>query len=150
MPSSATRLNGERNHGRRGYGQSVFRDILSLLSSIATSGKHLGVQKIFAVAEATRTFGNELNEVPQFKAYTAAAANGLEDFGDYVERTEVVEILDDTVEFAKRQPVITAAFALAAGIVLTQLVRNWRTLQGNSTPRSRSRTEPRSNSRRMH
>jgi hypothetical protein len=152
MPSSSTRTNGERGFERRAYGQSVLRDIFSLASSVAESGKHLGAQKIFAVAEATRIFGEDLHELPHLQAYAEAAADGLDDVGDYVDRTDMPEILDDMADYAKRQPIMTAALALAAGIALTQIIRNWRTLEpaANPKPRSRNRQEPRSNSRRMH
>jgi hypothetical protein len=152
MPSSSARSNGERNFERRNYGQSVLSDLLSLASSIAGSGKHMGAQKVFAVAEATRVFGEDLNELPHLKAYAEAAADGLDDFGEYVENTEIADILDDAADFAKRQPAITAAFALAAGILATQVVRNWRSIRSaaNPKPRTRSREERSSNARRIH
>jgi hypothetical protein len=152
MPSHSARSNSERQSERRNYGQSVMRDILSLASSVAASGKHLGAQKVFAVAEATRVFGEDLAELPHLRAYAEAAADGLEELGEYVDQTEVDDMFDDMVEFARRQPVITAAFALAAGIVAMQIARNWRTIQagGDTKPRKRGRQERRGNGRRVH
>jgi hypothetical protein len=152
MPSSSARHNGERDFERRNYGQSVLRDILALASSVAGSGKHIGAQKILAAAEAARMFSEDLEELPHLQAYARGAADGLEDLSDYIDRTEVMDILDDAVEMAKRQPAITAAFALAAGIVATQVIRNWRTIQPAAGAKSRTRSRERrpGNGRRMH
>jgi hypothetical protein len=152
MPSSSARFDGERDFERRNYGQSVLRDILSLASSVVGSGKHLGAEKIFALAEATRVFGDDLHELPHLQAYAQAAAEGLDDVGEYVDEVEIAELFDDVTEFAKRQPVITAAFALAVGIAVTQIARNWRTIkpQGSRRPRTRRRQGRRGNGRRIH
>ena len=152
MPSSSARHNGERDFARRSYGQSVLRDILSLASGVAGTGKHMGAQKIFAVAEAARMVGEDLNELPHLKTYAEAAADGLDEFGEYVDRTDIPEIVDDVIDFAKRQPVITAALALAVGIMATQLIRNWRASEAGTGPKSRARSrEGRTSlSRRMH
>jgi hypothetical protein len=143
MPSSSARSHGERTFDRRNYGQSVFRDILSLASSVGQSGKHLAAQKIFSVAEATRVFGEDLRDLPHLQAYADAAADGIDDLADYIDQTDIAEILDDAAMFAKRQPVITAAMALAAGVAVTQLVRNWRTIETAASPRPRARSRKR-------
>jgi hypothetical protein len=152
MPSSSARHNGERGFERRNYGQSVLRDILSLASSVGQTGKHLGAQKIFAVAEAARMFGEDLRDLPQLQAYAEAAAEGIDELGDYIDQTDIADILDDAATFAKRQPVITAAIAVAAGIAATQLIRNWRTIDtaGGPKPRSRGGAKRRGNGKRMH
>ena len=48
------------------------------------------------------------------QAYAGAAADGLEDLADYIDRTEVADIFDGITAFAKRQPVLAAAVTLAS------------------------------------
>jgi len=149
MPSSSTRRNGERTHSGRDYGQSILRDILSLASTVVGSSKHVGAQKISAVAESARTFGEGMAELPHLQAYADAAAEALDEFAEYIDATEVADILDDMGSLARRQPVMTAAAALAAGILVTQALRNWRTFS-RSANRPRSRTRRRGNGRATH
>jgi hypothetical protein len=127
MVRASTRRNGGRSFEGRGPSHSVFRDVLSLASTVIESGKHAGAEKIIAVAESTRAFGEDLDELPHLQAYAGAAADGLEDLADYIDRTEVADIFDDVAAFAKRQPVLAAAVTLAAGVAVAQAVRNWRT-----------------------
>jgi hypothetical protein len=150
MPSSSTRRNGERAYSGRDYGQSILRDILALASTVVGSGKHVGAQKISAVAESTRTFGEGMAELPNLQAYADAAADALDEFAEYVDTTEVADILDDMGTLARRQPVMTAAAALAAGIVVTQVLRNWRSLSRTASSRARPRSRRRGNGRVTH
>ena len=150
MPPSAARMNSERDFERRNFGNTVLRDMLSLVSGVAGSTKHLGAQKIHAVAEATRTFGEDLDDIPQLREYADSAAAGLDELGDYIERTEIPDILDDAIDYAKRQPMMTAALAIAAGIVITQVMRNWRMTQSSGEGRQRRRGGRGGAARRMH
>ena len=150
MPSSSTRRNGERTHSGRDYGQSILRDILALASTVIGTGKHAGAQKISAVAESARTFGEGMAELPHLQAYADAAADGLDEFAEYIDRTEVADILDDMGSLAKRQPLLTAAAAVAAGVVVTQALRNWRTINSGAYGRPRSRANRRGNGRATH
>ncbi len=48
--------------------------------------------------------------MPHLQAYADAAAESLEDLADYLDRNEVGDIIEDVGSFAKRQPVVAAAF----------------------------------------
>jgi hypothetical protein len=150
MPPSSTHRNGERTFPGRDYGQSILRDVVVLFSTIVESGKHVAAQKIFAIAESTRTFGGDVDELPHLQAYTEAAAEGLEGIADYIDETELAEIVDDIGAYARRQPVLTAAMTVAAGIVLTQAIRNWRRAEAPASRRPRSRHRRRTNGRSTH
>jgi hypothetical protein len=132
MASSSTRRTGEGAFP----GQSVLRDALALASTVIASGKHTGAQRLFAIAGSTRAFGEKMEDLSHLQAYTEAAADGIEDLAQYIDRTEVAKIFDDIGALAKRQPVLTAAFTLAAGIAVTQVVRNWRTTPGSARRRA--------------
>jgi hypothetical protein len=63
--------------------------------------------------------------LPYLREYTDAAAERIDEIADYVDRTEIPEMLEDIASFAKRQPMASLALGLAAGLVTTQLVRGW-------------------------
>jgi hypothetical protein len=123
-----------------GQNHSVVNDVLSLASTVLDSGKHTSAEKMIAIAGSARSFGEEVELAP-FQAYVGAAADGLEDLANYIDRTQVADILDDITTFAKRQPALAGALAVGAGIVVMQVVRNWRTRPvidgGGSTRRPR-------------
>jgi hypothetical protein len=143
MASSSTRRNERPAFAGHDHGQSVLGDVLALASTIIESGKHAGAQKIFAVAGSSRGFGKDVDELPHLHAYAEAVADGLEDLADYIDRSEVREIFDDIGTLARRQPVLSVAFTLAAGIAVTQVVRNWRTPERAVRRRTRSMKRPR-------
>jgi hypothetical protein len=148
MPS--THRNSERTFSGGDYGQSVLRDVLALFSTIVESGKHVAAHKISAIAESTRTFGEDMDELRHLQAYTEAAAEGLEDIAGYIDETELADIIDDIGAYARRQPVLTAAVTVAAGIVLTQAIRNRHRAGSPAGQRPRSRPPRRSNGRSTH
>lgn len=110
---------------RKSTTNRLFEDALSLASTLAASRKRAGADKIVEFAEATRHFGESLNEFPQLRAYSDTAADNLDDLADYVARTEITDMLDDLAGFARRQPVATLTLGVAAGLAVTQLMHGW-------------------------
>lgn len=110
---------------RKGTANRLFEDALSLASTLAASRKRAGADKIVEFAEATRHFGESLNDFPQLRAYSDTAADNLDDLADYVARTEIPDMLDDLAGFARRQPVATLTLGVAAGLAVTQLMHGW-------------------------
>jgi hypothetical protein len=143
MMALSTRRPEEQAFASRDHGQSVSRDVLALVSTIISSAKHMSAQKIFAVAHSSRAFGEEGNGLPHFQAYGEAVADGLEDLADYIDRTEVPEIFNDIGALAKRQPILTAAVTLAAGIAVMQVARNSQKTERAAGRGSRSLRRPR-------
>lgn len=122
---------------RRSTANRLFDDALSLASTLAESRKRVGADKIVEFAEATRHFGATLDDFPQLRAYSDTAAENLDDFADYVARTDIPEMLDDFASFARRQPVATLTLGVAAGLAVTQLMHGWPVPvkeQGKSSP----------------
>jgi hypothetical protein len=118
---------GERRSGaRRDYGQQLFNDVLSMASTLIQSRKEAGAEKIAGFAQALRGFADDLEELPSVRAYAEAAAEGLEEFSEYVARAELSEMLADAEQLARRQPALTLAFTLAAGVAAAQIMRQWR------------------------
>jgi hypothetical protein len=126
---------------RENYGQRMFGDVLSMASTVAESRKHQAAERLSELASAARNFTNTVEDLPYLRDYTDAAANRIDELAEYVDRTDVPEMLDDIASFARRQPMATLALGLAAGLVTTQLMRGrvMRTSQDRSSGRTSSR-----------
>lgn len=123
----AKKRNARRRAGSRQnqYGQRIFGDVLAVASTLAESRKHLAAERLTELASATRTLTDTVEDLPYLREYTDAAAERIDELADYVDRTDLPEMLEDAASFAKRQPMATLALGVAAGLVTTQLMRNW-------------------------
>jgi hypothetical protein len=142
---AATRKRSRRSAALRrdNYGQRMFGDVLSMASTVAESRKHQAAERLTELASAARNFTNTVEGLPYLRDYTDAAANRIDELAEYVDRTDVTEMLDDMASFAKRQPMATLALGLAAGLVTTQLMRGRDGLMGTSRNSSPGRTSTR-------
>src|SRR5262245_10679598 len=103
----------------------LFDDALALASTLADSRKRAGADRIVELASATREFGASLDDFPQLRRYSDAAAKNLDDLADYVAATDIPDMLDDFASFAKRQPIATLTLGVAAGLAFTQRMHGW-------------------------
>jgi len=142
---AATRKRSRRSAALRrdNYGQRMFGDVLSMASTVAESRKHQAAERLSELASAARNFTNTVEDLPYLRDYTDAAASRIDELAEYVDRTDVTEMLDDMASFAKRQPMATLALGLAAGLVTTQLMRGRDGLMGTSRTNSSGRTSTR-------
>lgn len=122
---SRRRSSSRRGGSRDNYGQRMFGDVLSLASTLADSRKQVAAERLNELASATRNLTNSVEDLPYLRDYTDAAAQRIDELADYVERTDLDDMLEDIATFAKRQPMATLALGVAAGLVTTQLMRNW-------------------------
>jgi predicted transcriptional regulator len=122
---SRRRSTSRRGSSRDNYGQRMFGDVLSLASSLAGSRKQMAAERLNELASATRNLTSSVEDLPYLRDYTDAAAQRIDELADYVERTDIDEMLEDIATFAKRQPMATLALGMAAGLVTTQLMKNW-------------------------
>lgn len=72
--------------------------------------------------EAGRQFHDEDQEI--FARYADSAASGVEDFSDYLRNHSTGELLGDVEGFARRQPEVFVAGALAAGFFLGRFFKS--------------------------
>lgn len=107
------------------YTERMFGDVLSIASTLAENRRHVAAGRLSDLATATRKFTTTAGELPYLTEYTDAAAERIDEFADYVDRTDIPEMLEDLASFTKRQPVATLALGVAAGLVTTQLLRGW-------------------------
>lgn len=109
---------------RHSYGQRMFEDVLSMASTVAESRKHMIAERLSELASAAKDFGEATDELPYLREYTAATASGIDTVAAYVDRTDVPEMFDDLSSFARRQPLATLVLGVAAGLIVTQILRN--------------------------
>jgi hypothetical protein len=140
---SRRRSSSRRASSRDNYGQRMFGDVLSLASTLASSRKQMAAERLNELASATRNLTSSVEDLPYLRDYTDAAAQRIDELADYVERTDIDEMLEDIATFAKRQPMATLALGVAAGLVTTQLMKNlpmpWQTGQTSSNKRRSAR-----------
>ncbi len=129
-----TRRTRRASYGKP-VGNRIFDDALSLASTLADSRKRASAERIIELASATRDFGASLDDFPQLRHYSDAAADNLDDLADYIAKTDLPHMLDDFASFARRQPVATLTLGVAAGLAFTQLVHGWQ-----PTTRNRGRS----------
>lgn len=122
---SRRRSSSRRGSSRDNYGQRMFGDVLSLASTLAGSRKQMAAERLNELASATRNLTSSVEDLPYLRDYTDAAAQRIDELADYVEHTDIDEMLEDIATFAKRQPMATLALGMAAGLVTTQLMKNW-------------------------
>ena len=115
------RARRSQEHG----GNRLFDDALALASTLADSRKRSGAERIVELASATREFGASLDDFPQLRRYSNAAADNLDDLADYVATTDIPDMLEDFAGFAKRQPLATLTLGVAAGLAFTQMMHGW-------------------------
>lgn len=122
---AARKRSARRSVRRDNYGQRMFGDVLAIASTVAESRKHMAAERLAELASATRNFTTTVEDFPYLRNYTDSAAERIDEFAEYVDHTDIPEMLGDAATFAKRQPMATLALGLAAGLMTTQLVRGW-------------------------
>ena len=125
MAAKKRRGRRKSRSARNDYGQGMFGDVLSMASALAGTRKHLAAERLNELASATRNLTSSVEDLPYLRDYTDAAAERIDELADYVDRTDIPELLEDIASFAKRQPMATLALGVAAGLVTTQLMKSW-------------------------
>ncbi len=119
--TSSTAKAGQRKGSAR-TSQALYGDVLGIAGSILRSRQVAGAEKISGLADAARTFADNLSDIPNIKTYVTGAAEQIENLSDYVTESSIEEMVADATQVAKRYPVATAMFAVAVGFGVTRLV----------------------------
>jgi hypothetical protein len=125
---------------------SLFNDIKAMGSALLDSRKLAGAEKLAGLAEAARTLSGSLEDTPLLKQYADLAGDSLEGLAEYIERTDVEDIFEDSLELARAQPVLTLTLTIVGGVAVTQMLRGWRA-DGMMIPLRSKRTAPAKKSR---
>jgi hypothetical protein len=108
---------------RKANGNSLFDDALSMASTLTRSRKQTEAKRLKDISLATREFSATLEDFPHLRAYADAAADGIDSVADYVEETELQDMVSDLADMARRQPLATMALTIAAGVAAAQIAR---------------------------
>jgi hypothetical protein len=125
----------------------IYGDILGIVGSLMRHRQESGAAKIGSMANAARNFAADLTDIPNVKTYVHAAANQMESLSDYVSDSSLEQMMEDATAFAKRYPMATAAFAVAAGFGFTRLMTHGNADHRSTSPNTGKRATARSSTR---
>ncbi len=101
----------------------IVDDVMALAGSLLRSRKELGAEKLKSLAEATRAYAVSLTDLPTLRAHATTASESIESLSDYVMHTEIESMVADARNFAGRHPYAALGVTIAAGLVVSQLMR---------------------------
>jgi ElaB/YqjD/DUF883 family membrane-anchored ribosome-binding protein len=120
--STGTQAGGDRlQEAATGLADQAARTAEAQASSVMTkTGETLG-----QVARAIRDAGNGLREErPEIAGFTDTAAQRVEEASTYLRDHDAREVIDATQDYARRQPVVIVAGALALGLLAGRFLRS--------------------------
>lgn len=95
----------------------LFKDGLSLASSLLDSRKDWRSEKISEFASATQEYATSMKDIPAAQDTVAFAADTLENLADYISKTSVERMASDATSLVKRYPVAAIAAGLTVGLL---------------------------------
>lgn len=95
----------------------LFKDGMSLASSLLESRKDWGSEKISEFASATQEYAASMKEIPVAQDTINWAADTLENFASYMSKTKVERMAADASELVKRYPVAVITAGLTVGLL---------------------------------
>ena len=120
MAKSAKRIKTRRSSSSKSSSNGtnrLFKDGLSLATSLLDSRKDWGSEKISEFASATQEYATSMKDIPAVQDTVTFAADGLENFADYISKTSVERLVADASGFVKRYPVAVIAGGLTVGLI---------------------------------
>ena len=120
MAKSAKRPKKSRNSSSKSSSNGssrLFKDGLSLASSLLDSRKDWGSEKISEFASATSEYATSMKDIPAVEKTITFAADTLENFADYISQTSVERLAADASGLVKRYPVAVIAAGLTVGLL---------------------------------
>jgi hypothetical protein len=112
----------DRQKGSRGHAHPFVNDVLGIAGALLRNTQEGGAERISSMAAAARNIAAELSDVPYARTYVATTADKVDMLADYVADNSLEQMIEDGTSLAKRYPVSTLAFAIAAGYGLTRLL----------------------------
>jgi hypothetical protein len=130
--------NKSRQRAGRRSTSPFYGDILAIAGSLLRNRQEAGAEKIRSLAGAARGFAADLPDIPNIRTYAAAAADQMETLSDYASDTSMEQMVEDATDLAKRHPVATAAFAVAAGFGFVRLMTHAGSGHGETKQKTRT------------
>jgi hypothetical protein len=119
--SKRNRTQGNQSSGTAAY---IFDGVVSLTRPLIEAKKEWGVQRLTEFADATQEYATSLKDIPNVGSYAKATASSLQELVDYVNDTDIDQMLKDASNFAKRNPLPMIVAGAIAGLILTQTLRS--------------------------
>lgn len=120
MAKSSKRSKTRRSSGSKSTSNGtnrLFKDGLSLASSLLDSRKEWGSEKISEFASATQEYATSMKDIPAVQDTVTFAADTLENFAKYISKTSVERIAADASVFVKRYPIAVIGAGVMVGLV---------------------------------
>ncbi len=95
------------------------------LRSFADEGKLQVTNSLDGLIDVARELANKIGEHGgPLGGYASSAADTLEDWASTIKDKSVEDLIDDGREFARRSPAVAVGIAVAAGFVLSRLLKS--------------------------
>jgi len=104
-------------------GFQLFDDILNLVGSFSKLGRVIATAKLQSTAETANRFVHSKMDATDLRAQLSGAADNLEAISDYALHTDVKQVVDDVGAFARKHPVTALVSVIAAGAIISRLMR---------------------------
>jgi ElaB/YqjD/DUF883 family membrane-anchored ribosome-binding protein len=101
----------------------IFEDLIVLAGSFAKLSRTIATQKIQSSADAASEFVNDKVDLSSINARLSDAKESLGQASDYATNTDLKQMVDDAAVFVRKHPVATLVSVVAAGALITQMLR---------------------------
>ena len=137
-------MKNQPNNAQHGAYQ-LLDDVLNLVGSFARFGKAIATSKIQSTADTANRFVQSKMDGTDLKAQLSGVADNLEAISDYAIHTDVKHMVDDVGTFARKHPVTALVSVIAAGAMISRLVRTTPTVTKatkRTAPKSKTKKTP--------
>ena len=138
VANQAQQAAGDVANQAQAKAKELGQEAQSQAKSIARDQKNQAAEQASGVASALRESGQRFNEQDMgfVGQYAEQAADQVEQFSNYLSGSSVGDMLNDVEGYARRQPEVFVAGALAAGFLLGRFLKSTerRSSYGSSAP----------------
>ena len=135
FPSTTSSAGKSRHHAGPQGGRSGGLDIAGESQKLAGVGRRMAstwldgrketlTQTFTSTAEGLRRLGDSYGDQPNIKSYIDAAADGLDTVSEELSGQRIEDLARHAESFSRNYPVTVFAGALAAGLVVSRILRS--------------------------
>ena len=145
MPQSMKRAKRSKAGTTKGSKSSSFfyDEAMALAEALANRRKIWGAEKISELADSVRDFASSVEAIPNLANFVNPAIESVEEFADYIKKTEFEQIIRDSATFARRHPIISISGGLVAVLITVQLLQSGGTEHKAAKPATESTRQAR-------
>ncbi len=109
----------------RDQGEKVASTATAQADRYATEQKETGAQHVANFARAVDRAASELeSSSPELARYAHKAASSVDTFSDTLRQRSVRELIDETTDFARREPALFFGATFMAGLAISRFLRS--------------------------